>query len=265
MKTMKTIVSVSSVLAALALAMLPAKASTYTATGNFNGSGADGKAISSVVVNNTASDITFTINSSQTMAAWIFYAVDIQIIGQAGSGYTGLSNPIWGGSPTLGISTGENAVLDFNNDGSSNTGGIPFKYSGGSWVAGSSVSYAAGGAGSTFATLTVPLSSLGLSVGDSFYFDAVSTYTSWAGSPSGPQSAYSALDSVSGYPAETDSSWQPWLGSNSYDSATDASGTTFGTAASLYVVPEPATLGLLSGGVILLLVQRRRVSGNRAA
>jgi hypothetical protein len=29
-------------------------------------------------------------------------------------------------------------------------------------------------------------------------------------------------------------------------------------------VPEPTTLALLSGGVILLLVQRRRVSGNRA-
>jgi len=259
---MKTNVFVSSALTVLALAISPAKAqTTYNATGNFDGSGADGKAISSVVVNNDASTITFTINSSQTMATWMFYAVDIQIIGQAGSGYTGLSNPIWSGSPTLGISTGENAVLDFNNDGSSNTGGIGFKYVGGSWVAGSTVTYAAGGAGSTFATLTVPLSTLGLNVGDSFYFDTLSTYTAW--SNGGPQSAYSALDSIGGYPAETDNSYQPWLGNNSYDSATDASGTKFGTTASMYTVqpiPEPGTCALMGLGALVMI--RRLVSRN---
>jgi len=258
---MKTVSFTTSVVAALALALLPAKAATYTATGNFDGSGADGKAIGSVVVNNDASSITFTINSSQTMASWIFYAIDIQVVGQGGTGFTGLSNPIWSGSPTLGISSGENAVLDFNNDGSSNTGGIGFAYSGGSWVAGSAVAYSAGGAGSTFATLTVPLSTLGLSLGQSFYFDAVSTYTSW--SNGGPQSAYSALDSVSGYPAETDSSWTPWAGNNAYDSATDASGTTFGTAASLYTitaVPEPVASALLGMGTLVILISRRLVS-----
>jgi len=259
MKIVHTVLKITTVLAVWTMVVLPLKAQvTYNATGNFDGSGTDGKAITSVVVNNTASTITFTINSSQTMAAWIFYAIDIQIIGQAGSGYTGLSNPIWGGSPTIGISTGENAVLDFNNDGSSNTGGIGFKYSGGSWVAGSAVTYAAGGVGSTFATLTVPLNTLGLNVGDSFYFDAVSTYTSW--NNGGPQSAYSALDSISGYPAETDNSYTPWAGNNSYDSATDASGTKFGTTASMYtvaVVPEPATLALMSSGAILLMAYRR--------
>jgi hypothetical protein len=256
---MKTVSFVTSVIAALSMALLPAKAATYLGTGNFDGSGADGKAVNSVVVNNNATSITFTINSSQTMAAWIFYAIDIQIVGQGGSGFTGLSNPIWAGSPTLGISSGENAVLDFNNDGSSNTGGIGFKYSGGSWVAGSAVSYAAGGAGSTFATLTVPLSTLGLSVGQSFYFDAVSSYTSW--SNGGPQSAYSALDSISGYPAETDSSWTPWAGNNAYDSATDASGTTFGTAASMYtVVPEPVASALLGMGTLIILIRRRLFS-----
>jgi len=258
---MKTIVFVGSALSVLALAISPAKAQvTYKATANFNGSGADGKQISSVVVNNDANNITFTLNSGQPMAAWIFYAIDIQIIGQAGSGYTALSNPIWAGSPTLGISTGENAVLDFNADGSSNTQGIGFKYVGGSWVAGSAVSYAAGGAGSTFATLTVPLTTFGLSVGNSFYFDAVSSYTSW--SNDGPQSAYSALDSLSGYPAETDSSWTPWNGTSAYDSATDASGTKFGTTASMYTVqvPEPGTCALIGLGALVMI--RRLVSRN---
>ncbi len=259
---MKAVSCLTAVVTALTLAMLPAKAqTTYLGTGNALGGLADGTGISSVVVNNTASDITFTINATQPMAAWIFYAVDLQIIGQAGSGYTGLSNPIWAGSPTVGISTGENAALDFNNDGSSNTGGIGFKYSGGSWVAGSAVSYAAGGAGSTFATLTVPLSTLGLSVGDSFYFDAVSTYTGWQNGM--PQSAYGALDSVSGYPAETDGLYHPWNpdGHQTYfDSATDASGTKFGTSASLYTVaavPEPATGALLGLGTLLMIMRRR--------
>ena len=258
---MKTTVFVCSALTVLALAISPAKAQvTYNATGNFNGSGADGKQISSVVVNNDANNITFTINSGQPMAAWIFYAIDIQIIGQAGSGYTALSNPIWAGSPTLGISTGENAVLDFNADGASNTQGIGFKYVGGSWLAGSAVSYAAGGAGSTFATLTVPLTTLGLNVGDSFYFDAVSSYTSW--SNGGPQSAYSALDSISGYPAETDSSWTPWNGTSAYDSATDASGTVFGKDASLYTVqvPEPGMCALMGLGALVMI--RRLVRQN---
>jgi hypothetical protein len=248
---MKTIVSVSSVLAALALAMLPAKATTYTGPGVADGGGpADGGAISSVVVNNDASTITFQINSTQPMASWIFYSIEIQHIGVP-IGDTGLVNP-WG--EHVGISTGENALIN-----TWGTGATPGTYGGGVWTMGSGVSYTAGGTGNTFATMTVPLSSLGLSAGDSFYFDVVSSY----GSPSG-QAAYGALDNT-GYLAESDNSYQPWLGSNYYDSAT-ATGTTFGTSATLYIVavPEPTTLTLLSGGVILLLVQRRRVTGNRA-
>jgi hypothetical protein len=244
---MKIIVSISSVIVALALATLPAPAATYVGTGNNNGGNADGTGIGSVVVNNTASTITFTINSTQPMASWIFYAVELQIVGQAGSGYTGFANPF---GPAVGISTGQNAVID-----TYGTGATPYNYSG-SWVAGSSVAYDAGGTGSAFATMTVPLSSLGLNLGDSFYFDVVSTYTSWPNG--GPQSAYGVLDNT-GWAAESDNSWQPWLGSNYYDSATGAN-STFGTAATLYTVaavPEPATLALLSGGAILLMAVRR--------
>ncbi|MGO8836750.1 MAG: PEP-CTERM sorting domain-containing protein [Limisphaerales bacterium] len=244
---MKTIISISSVLAALTLAALPANAQvTYYGTGNANGTGAaDGAGISSVVVNNDASTISFTINSTQPMASWIFYAIEIQNIGGP-VGDTGLINP-WG--EHVGISTGENALI--NTWGSGATPGI---YSGGSWTMGSGVSYVAGGTGSTFATITLPLSSLGLSLGSSFYFDVVSSYASPGG-----QSAYGALDNT-GWPAESDSSWQPWLGSNYYDSATDPAGTIFGTSATEYTivaVPEPATLALLGGGAILLMAVRR--------
>jgi len=248
---------------------LPAKAQvTYTGTGNNNGTPADGVAISSVVVNNDANNITFTINANSASGlidAYTFFAVQIQIIGQALNGYTTLANPIFlnTSGPAIGISSGENAVLNFAQNGYYSNGGdvngaTPFIYSGGTWTEGSLYSYSAGGQGSDSVTATVPLSSLGLSGGDSFYFDVVSTYTAWG--TSGPQSAYSALDSISGYPAETDSSWQPWLGSNAYDSATDASGTTFGTAASEYTVaniPEPVTCALFGLGSLLLIVRRK--------
>jgi hypothetical protein len=72
---------------------------------------------------------------------------------------------------------------------------------------------------------------------------------------------------VGGYPAETDHNYIPWNGASAYDAATDAAGTTFGTAASLYnvvAVPEPATLELLSAGAILLVAQLRRVSRKSA-
>ena len=245
MKTMKIILSVTFALAVLAMATLPARATTYLGPGVADGGGpADGGAISSVVVNNDASTITFTINSTQPQASWIAYFIEIQNIGGP-IGDTGLVNP-WG--EQVGISTGENALIN-----TWGTGASALTYSGGTWTQNASGSYAAGGTGDTFATMTLPLSSLNLSVGNSFYFDVVSSYAS----PSG-QAAYGALDN-SGYLAESDNSYHPWAGGNYYDSAT-ASGSTFGTSATEYTivaVPEPATLALLSGGAILLMVLRR--------
>src|SRR5215831_9916701 len=106
---MKTVSFTTSVVAALALALLPAEAATYSGTGNVNGGGAaDGAGISSVVINNDASSITFTINSTQPMASYIFYSIELQVIGQGG-GDTSLVNP-WG--EHVGISTGENALVN---------------------------------------------------------------------------------------------------------------------------------------------------------
>ena len=257
---MKSSIGITSAIVGAVLAVLPAQAqSTYTGTGHYNGSGADAVGISSVVINNDANNITFTINAnsaSGTIDPYTFYAVDIQVVGQAGSGYTGLHNPVYlnTSGPSLGISSGENAVLNFAQNGYYSNGGnvngaTPFLYSGGTWTEGSLYSYSAGGQGSDSVTVTVPLSSLGLNVGESFYFDVASSYTSFG--TSGPQAAYSALDSVGGYPAETDNSYTPWSGANGYDSATDVAGTTFGTGASQYTiqsVPEPATLALVGLG-----------------
>jgi hypothetical protein len=247
---MKTVLTLCAVVASASIG-LSAKATTYTGPGtSLYGSVNDGGGISSVAVNNDASTISFTINSSQPQASYIFYAIELQVVGQAGNGYTGFSNPF---GPTIGISTGENAVID-----TYGTGATPYLYSSG-WVSGSTVSYTAGGTGYNYASITVPLSSVGLTLGESFYFDVVSTYTSY--SSGGPQAAYGALDST-GYPAEANGSYTPYNNNTYYDSATDAS-STFGTGASLYTltaVPEPTTctfmgLGLL--GVMGRLLRQR--------
>ena len=226
---MKTIVFLVLALAGLAVSTAMAQ-STFTGTGNANGGGGNGEGISSVVINNTATTISFTINTSAAQSQYVQYFVLMQYVGQGASGSTALFNSAgalnsWG--PSLGISTGENAFIA-----TYNTGASAETYSGGSWTQNASVSYSAGGTGFTYASFTVPLSSLGLSVGSSFYFDVVSSYPNSAG-----QSAYGALDSIGGYPAETDGSYHQYTpGQNAYDAATDASGTTFGTAASLYTV-----------------------------
>ena len=82
---MKTIHYVIPVLGLLTLATLPATAQEiFAGTGDANGGLGDGAGISSVVVNNDANNISFTINSTQPMDAYINYMIDIQ------------------GSPTLG-------------------------------------------------------------------------------------------------------------------------------------------------------------------
>lgn len=252
---MKTVSFVTSVAAALTMTMLPAAATTYTGSGTANGGGGNGEGISSVVINNTASDITFTINTSAAQSAYVQYFVLMQYVGQGASGDSTLFNSsgaLNGWGPSLGISSGMNAFAA-----TWNTGATPAYYSGGVWNQGSGVNYDAGGTGSTFVTFTLPLSSLGLSVGDSFYFDVASSYPNAVG-----QSAYGSLDIQ--YPAETDNSYVPYnSGQNAYDAATDA-GTVnlqFGTAATMYtVVPEPVTSALLGMGALLILLRRKAVA-----
>ncbi|MGH7975081.1 MAG: PEP-CTERM sorting domain-containing protein [Limisphaerales bacterium] len=247
---MKAITYLISTLTILTLAMLPLKAQvTYNGLGTANGGGANGEGINSVVVDNDANSITFTINTSAAQSAYVQYYILMQYVGQGASGSTALLNSAgalngWG--PSLGISTGENAFAA-----TYNTGATPAYYSGGAWTQGAGVSYTAGGTGFNYVTFALPLSSLGLSIGSSFYFDVVSSYPNAAG-----QSAYGSLDSLGGFPAETDNSYNSYVGTNAYDAATDASGTTFGTAASQYTVgavPEPSTCALMGLGVLAMV------------
>jgi hypothetical protein len=250
---MKTVPFVTSAIAALTMALLPAQAATYTGPGTANGGGGNGEGISSVVINNTASSITFTINSSAAQSAYVQYYVLLQYVGGGGSGSSTLFHSAgalnnWG--PSLGISSGENAFAA-----TWNTGASADTYSGGTWTQNASVGYDAGGTGANFVTFTVPLSALGLSAGSQFYFDVVSSYPNAAG-----QSAYGSL--LSNYPAETDNAYTPYNGTSAYDAATDAGGAAskFGTAAYKYTVtavPEPAACALLGLGSLLIFIRRK--------
>ena len=247
MKLSQGLVSLSAV-GLLSIAALSAAANTYTGPGTaIGGAPGDGGGISSVVVGNDANNITFTINSSQPMASFIFYTVELQIVGQAGNGDTSLVNP-WG--EHIGISTGVNSLIN-----TFGTGASALTYSNPTWTQNASGSYAAGGAGSSFATMTFALSSLGLNIGDTFHFNVVSSYASPGG-----QSAYGTLASA-GWPAESDNAYSPWNGTSYYDSATDPN-STFSAGGTLYtVVPEPCTLVLVGFGGLLLACRRffRRV------
>jgi hypothetical protein len=250
---MKTVPFVTSAIAALSMALLSAQAATYTGPGTANGGGGNGEGINSVVINNTASSITFTINSSATQSAYVQYYVLLQYVGGGGSGsstlfHSGGALNNWG--PSLGISSGENAFAA-----TWNTGASAETYSGGTWTQNASVGYDAGGTGFNFVTFTVPLSALGLNAGSQFYFDVVSSYPNAVG-----QSAYGSL--LSSYPAETDNAYTPYNGTSAYDAATDAGGAAskFGTAAYKYTVtsvPEPAACALLGVGSLLMFIRRK--------
>jgi hypothetical protein len=258
---MKTITSILSTMAALALAILSASAQTpvtYTGTGNADGGGGNGTAISSVVVNNNANNITFTINST-TAQNFLMYGIELQVIGQAANGFTGLSQPF---GESFGISSGVNAAIN-----TFGTGATAYTANNAGYTSSGSVLSWVGGTGNTFATITASLSSLGLSVGQSFYLDVVSTFP---GNQNGfPQSAYGALDSVTGFPAEQDGLFHPYNPDGHatfYDSANtaQASGSTFGTAATMYTVqavPEPATCTLMGLGALVMI---RRVFSRNA-
>lgn len=256
---MKTVSFITSAIAALAFAAGPASASIFTGPGTADGGGTE-TAINSVVINNDASSITFTINTAGAQGAYVQYFVLMQYVGQGASGSTALlnsANALNGWGPSLGISTGMNAFAATWNSGSNGgfTGASGETYSGGAWANNGGPLSFSGGPGNNYVTFSLSLSSLGLSVGSQFYFDVVSSY-----SPATGQGAYGSLD-VS-YPAETDNAYTPWNGTSAYDAATDA-GTAvnkFGTAASMYtVVPEPATFALIGMGS-LLVIMRRRIS-----
>jgi autotransporter-associated beta strand protein len=211
---------------------LTAAATTYTdATGDAYGD--PYVDITSVTVSNDSSNLNFLINlnpASQivnnTNDQYGLYEIGLQT-GSGGS--TAVVNPY--GSP-IGISTGMNYWIGaWTNQtvGPPDTGDSQlYQFSSGAWNLtagnGTNTPYIPTPVTMTDTSLqiSVPLSSLGLSAGNTFNFDVWTTY----GNP-GNQAAYDALDS--GAAATEASGYMPWNGTP-YDSAT-APGSTFASTA----------------------------------
>ena len=211
--------SVTSVLAVLALAVLPARATTYTDATNDNYGTAEVD-IGSVVVTNDTNNLIFTINLNTTaISQWPKYLIGIQVGGGVGgqtlinttygTGTTAAGNP-WGND--VGISTGENYFIGVYMNAGGGGGASLYEYSSTTgWSQIDTGSFFVGGTGTNSVGFTLPLSDLGLSAGDSFSFDVWSSY-------SGAQGAYDALDSSVKAPVA------PYTPTN-YDSATAAGST----------------------------------------
>jgi hypothetical protein len=248
-------------IAALMIAIVPAKADIYTdtvGTDHYGGAEVD---ISNVVVTNDANNITFQINLNTAASIgpganhFANYEIGIQIPGQEVSGQTmingtfgtaipGAGNP-YGNS--VGISTGENFFIGSFLDGATFSGGAQlYSYSSATgWSqVGSTAPITEIYTGTPSTTFSFPLSALGLSLGNSFKFDVWTSFGS-------PQSAYDALGNPSTPPGAA-----PFSG-GSYDAATAA-----GSTLSMYTVaavPEPGTLAIaIMGGLCLAAVGVRR-------
>jgi hypothetical protein len=226
---------ITSVIVALALAVLPAKAQspvTYPdATGDFTG-GTAALDMTSVVVNNDSSTLTFTINlaGDPTAATWYNYLIGISENLYGGVGGT---SP-WGHSIAMSVG-GLDYFVGTWNPGSTPATTTSFDFltwNGASWntLTGTSTRT------STSVTIPLALSSLGLAAGNSFTFDVWTT----------TQSGNNVLDALSD---NTPRSWN----NNAFDTGANALSYTVQAVQ----VPEPCTCALLGLGALGMMVRRR--------
>ncbi len=219
----------ASILAALAL---NAQAATYLdSTGEIiSGAHID---ISSVEVNNTATDLIFKINLAGDPVAtdWGKYMIGLDttaggdVAGNAWSRPIGMSSGMdywvgtwadWGNGAEVYKNTGS---WSLQNATYATPGGLSFSKD------------------SSSVTITYPFASLGLSIGNSFLFDV---FTSGGGGADG------AIDAL-GNPAQSIANWN-----DNYNSGNLVSSYT------LTAVPEPTALALLGIGASLIIGRIRR-------
>jgi hypothetical protein len=228
----------------LAAALQAQAASSYTDASGDLGVGTFGHLdILGMQVSNTATDITFSLTVAGDIGAtdWGKYTIGIATGATGTTSGNGWGRPIGLDSPIGGMSHWLASWVD------SGGGAEIYSYSGAEWVRNGATwssnfpgTFVFTPLASSVVSFTVPLASLGLSVGSLFYFDA---YTTGGG---GTDSAVDALSN----PLTSISDW-----GNSYTSNTV-------TGLSSYtVIPEPSTYAALLGlGVLGLVVWRRRRS-----
>lgn len=197
--------------------------------------------ILSMEVANTLSDITFTLtlNGDVSTTDWGNFMIGIATGSSASSNNgNGWARPIELNSPIGGM---DYWIGSWVNSGG---GSQLWSYNGSSWAGPttpSGFSFTPGA--TTTIEYTLSLASLGLSVNDTFYFDAYS---------SGGSGTDSAVDSLAN-PNVSITSW-----SQTYTSSTVGGG---GVGLNSYtVVPEPGTMAMMGLGIAALSVLRRRKS-----
>ena len=202
--------------------------------------------ILSMEVANTLSDITFTltVNGNIGTTDWGKFMVGIATGSSAGTTTgNGWNRPIDLNSPVGGMNYWIGSWVDGG-------GGAELFQHTGAWASAGATFSAnfpgtfnmVAGSESTI-TYTLTLASLGLSVNDTFYFDAYS---------SGGGGTDSAVDSLAN-PNVSVTSW-----SQTYTSSTVGGG---GVGLNSYtVVPEPGTMAMMGLGIAALSVLRRRKS-----
>lgn len=227
MKTLNTL----TLCAAMAFLSTSARAASYgDAVGDFTG-GIGALDITSVNVNNDATTLTFTVNfaGDPTAASWYNYHVGISenLFGGAG----GNMNSTGGWGKDIQMSQGG---MDFW-VGSWGTGSSLYAWTGSAW---NWISGPATSEDSSSLTLTVALSDLNLTAGNSFKFDV---WTSDTGSDI-------VLDALS------DTTARSW---NSTPFDTGSKWLSYEVA----VVPEPGALSLLGLGAVAGILRRRNCRG----
>ena len=194
--------------------------------------------ILSMEVTNTPSDIVFqlTLNGNVSSTDWGKFMIGIATGGPGTITGNGWNRPINLDSPIGGMDYWVGSWVD------SGSGAQLYSYNGANWSGPSALGgySVASGATSTL-TYTIPLSSLGLAINDTFYFDAYS---------SGGGGADSAVDALAN-PNVSITSW-----SQTYTSSTVGSG---GLGLNSYtVVPEASHAMLFLAGLAAFGWRRRR-------
>lgn len=193
---------------------------------------ADGTAeILSMEVSNTASDLRFSLTVAGNVPAtdWVKFLVGIST-GQGPSTTTGngWGRPINMNSPVGGMNYWLGSWVD--------GGGAAqfFSYDGAAWVGGTAPAFSITSGSSSVIDLTIPLAAIGISLNDTFYFDA---YTSGGGNTD------SAVDALAN-PTQSISDWGQTY--TSEQKTGDAAPGIYSYTA----VPEPSTYALVALGAL---------------